>query len=303
HPDNTLQGECIQINHGHAATKSSKPPTIMKEFTTPHLEAANMPSPLGCKVIEQTTNSSVGRNSSDIESVPLTHSSMSSVNNRSSQCLGGNPNDKETLIISLSTQTPEPELDQVQEISKVEYDLRTLRSQRITDYSQPIYVAPMAKPSLRASDDILFPLMDKVKDFIASDCQVMLILGDSGAGKSTFNRQLEYVLWQEYSSGDRIPLFINLPALEQPETKLIHGQLKAYGFSKSRIQELEQRRQFTLICDGYDESQLRCNLHTTNLLNQSGKRDSKLIITCRSQYLGPDYRVSPKAQPTSQDYE
>ncbi|KAF8931792.1 hypothetical protein BGZ47_011689 [Haplosporangium gracile] len=49
----------------------------------------------------------------------------------------------------------------------------------------------MAKSNLQSSDDTLFPLMDKVKDFLAGDCQVMLILGDSGAGKSTFNRHLD----------------------------------------------------------------------------------------------------------------
>ncbi|KAG0375923.1 hypothetical protein BGX24_008494 [Mortierella sp. AD032] len=218
---------------------------------------------------------------------------MSNVIKRLSHFLRS-PKDKETLITSLSTQIPEPTPTQVQEIQNVEYDLHVLRSQRIADYSQTVYVAPMAKPSLHASGDILFPLMDKVKDFLTSDCQVMLILGDPGAGKSTFSRQLEYVLWQEYIPGGRIPLSINLVALEQPR---------------------KRHRQFTLICEGYDESQLRCNLHTTNLLNQSGMRDSKLIITCRSQYLGPDYRdlfvpqgdrffpVSPKAQSTSQDYE
>ncbi|KAG0273947.1 hypothetical protein BGZ96_004583, partial [Linnemannia gamsii] len=76
---------------------------------------------------------------------------------------------------------------------------------------------PMAKANLQAKDDTLFSLMGKVKDFFASDCQVMLILGDSGAGKSTFHRHLEYELWLGYKAGERIPLFINLPALKKPE--------------------------------------------------------------------------------------
>ncbi|KAF9117653.1 hypothetical protein BGW39_001970, partial [Mortierella sp. 14UC] len=43
--------------------------------------------------------------------------------------------------------------------------------------------------------------------------------------------------------------------------------------------------------------QLTSNLHTTNLLNRPGHPDAKLLITCRSQYLGPDYRFRfvPKA--------
>lgn len=92
-----------------------------------------------------------------------------------------------------------------------------LNIRRLNKYKQPIFITPIAKPSLQAPDKTLFPLMDKVKDFLAGDSQVMLILGDSGAGKSTFNRQLEHELWQDYKSGDRIPVYINLPALKRPE--------------------------------------------------------------------------------------
>lgn len=148
----------------------------------------------------------------------------------------------------------------------------------------------MAKPSLQASDDKLSSLMNGVKDFLAGDRQVILILGDSGAGKSTFNRHLECELWQEYKAGGRIPLFINLPALERPEKELIAEQLRTWDFSDDDILELKQQRKFILICDGYDESQLTSNLHTTNLLNQSGQWNAKLLISCRTQYLGPDYR-------------
>ncbi|KAG0279686.1 hypothetical protein BGZ96_001853 [Linnemannia gamsii] len=141
--------------------------------------------------------------------------------------------------------------------------------QRLAEYKQPVYVAPLGKPSLQAQDDKLFPLMKK----------------------STFNRHLETELWRDYESGDRIPLFVNVPTLERPEKELLAEQLRTYRFSEMQIQELVQYHQFVLICDGYDESQLTCNLHTTNFLNQFGQRHAKLIITCRSQYLGPDYRL------------
>ncbi|KAG9064421.1 hypothetical protein KI688_003611 [Linnemannia hyalina] len=183
-----------------------------------------------------------------------------------------------------------PLLAKVQEIPKLEYDLHILRSMRIDEYKQAVYIDPMAKLSLQDTDDNLFSLMDKVKDFLASDTQVMLILGDSGAGKSTFNRHLEHELWQEYKAGGRIPLFINLPSLERPEKDLVAEQLRSHNFLEDQIRELKLHRQFMLICDGYDESQLTSNLHTTNLFNRSGQWDVKLLITCRTQYLGPDYR-------------
>ncbi|KAG9064432.1 hypothetical protein KI688_003622 [Linnemannia hyalina] len=186
--------------------------------------------------------------------------------------------------------TASPLLAQVQEIIKVEYDLHVLRLMRIDDYRQAVYIDPMAKLNLQDTDDHLFPLMDKVKDFLASDTQVMLVLGDSGAGKSTFNRHLEHKLWQEYKTGGRIPLFINLPSLERPERDLVAEQLRTYNFLEDQIRELKLHRQFALICDGYDESQLTVNLHTTNFFNQYGQWDVKLLITCRTQYLGRDYR-------------
>ncbi|KAG9064385.1 hypothetical protein KI688_003573 [Linnemannia hyalina] len=202
---------------------------------------------------------------------------------------------------SLSRRLPLPStsplLAKVQEIPKLEYDLHVLKLMRIADYKQAVYIDPMAKLNLQDTDDNLFPLMDKVRDFLASDSQVMLVLGDSGAGKSTFNRHLEHELWQEYKAGGRIPLFINLPSLERPEKDLVVEQLRTHNFLEDQIRELKLHRKFMLICDGYDESQLTSNLHTTNLFNRSGQWYVKLLITCRTQYLGPDYRgrFEPKA--------
>ncbi|KAG0315142.1 WD_REPEATS_REGION domain-containing protein [Linnemannia gamsii] len=176
------------------------------------------------------------------------------------------------------------------QLSPLEFDLRAMKSQRLACYGQSIYIPPMAKSSLRAENDEFFPLFDKVQEFLESEREVMLILGDSGAGKSTFNQHLEHELWLNYSVGDRIPLFVNLPALERPEENLLAEQLQNFGFTGEHIRELRHSHQFILICDGYDEAQLTCNLHTTNLLNLFEQWSAKLVITCRTQYLGPDYR-------------
>ncbi|KAG0063427.1 hypothetical protein BGZ89_009880, partial [Linnemannia elongata] len=186
---------------------------------------------------------------------------------------------------------------QLQDSPSVEDMLHRLRRLRIEEYTQPVFIAPMAKLNLQALDNTLFSLMDKVEEFLAGEAEVMLIMGDSGAGKSTFNRHLEYQHWQNYQPGGRIPLFINLPALDRPDKEMIVEQLKMADFSGGHIWDLKQRRQLLLICDGYDESQLTSNLHTTNHFNLPGQWDVKLIVTCRTQYLGPDYRdrFAPKA--------
>lgn len=209
------------------------------------------------------------------------------------------------LTTRLPIPASSPILAKVHNIPSVEYDLHKLRLQRLQDAHIPVYIPPMAKANLRARDDDIFPLMDKVQEFFASDRQVMLILGDSGSGKSTFNKHLELVLLQSYTRGGRIPLFINLPAIERPEKELITEQLRTYNFSDIQMQELKRHRQFVVICDGYDETQLTINLHTSNLFNRPDQWDVKLLISCRSQYLGQDYhdRFVPKgsghySQPT-----
>ncbi|KAF9079473.1 WD_REPEATS_REGION domain-containing protein, partial [Mortierella sp. AD031] len=126
--------------------------------------------------------------------------------------------------------------------------------------------------------------------FLISERQVMLILGDSGSGKSTFNRHLEHQLWTEYKQGGPIPLFINLPAIDRPDRDLIGKQLKLNNFKDDQIQEMKQHRQLVLICDGYDETRLSINLYTSNHLNQPGQWNVKMIISCRNTYLSRDYK-------------
>ncbi|KAF9118487.1 hypothetical protein BGW39_001133, partial [Mortierella sp. 14UC] len=195
-----------------------------------------------------------------------------------------------TLTTHFPIPASSPILTKVHSISSVEFDLHKLRLQRLKDARLPVYIPPMAKANLQARDDDLFPLMDKVQEFLASDRQVMLILGDPGSGKSTFNMHLESELIRTYTHGGPIALFINLPAIDEPQQDMIEKQLKIYNFSDDQIMELKQHRQLVLICDGYDESQQLVNLHKTNFLNQPGQWNTKMVISCRSQYLGQDYR-------------
>ncbi|KAG9069560.1 hypothetical protein KI688_010464 [Linnemannia hyalina] len=179
---------------------------------------------------------------------------------------------------------------QFENTTLVECALHKLQLQRLEEAQLPVFISPMAKDNLQALDEDVFPLREKVQEFLASERQVMLILGDSGAGKSTFNQHLEYQLWTVYQNSDTIPLFINLPAIERPAKDLIAEHLRTNNFSEEQIQEMKQYRQFVLICDGYDESQLTVNLHTTNLFNRPGQWNVKMVISCRTQFLGQDYR-------------
>jgi hypothetical protein len=179
-------------------------------------------------------------------------------------------------------------LDRVQNRPDVEGNIRLMRRQRTKERGDAIHIPPQARPSLQSHDDARFPLMERVQEFLESDQKVFLLLGDSGAGKSTFSRELEFHL--SYKKSGRIPLHINLPAIDKPEHDMIAKQLRRSEFSEAQIREMKHYRKFILICDGYDESQQTHNLYMSNRLNQPGEWNAQMVISCRSEYLGTDYR-------------
>ena len=182
-------------------------------------------------------------------------------------------------------------LERVQNIPDVEGHLRILRKRRTKEDGLTVYIPPQAKSTSQDADNTRFSLMDKVKKFLDDDQKVFLILGDSGAGKSTFSRKLELDLWQSYQGkDDRIPLHINLPTIDRPEIDMIAKQLKRDEFTDPQIRELKHSRNFILICDGYDESQQTHNLYMSNRLNKLGEWKVQMVISCRSEHLGSDYR-------------
>ncbi|KAG0378912.1 hypothetical protein BGX24_002406 [Mortierella sp. AD032] len=180
-------------------------------------------------------------------------------------------------------------LARVQAIPAIDYDLQRLKDRILEKQDNALYIPPQAKSNLQSPDSALFPLMEKALGFLTGPGMVFLLLGDSGGGKSTFNLQLERTLWKTYKRGDPIPLHINLPSINNPQQDMIGEQLRRLNFSDTQIMELKQNRRLIVICDGYDESQQVVNLHHTNMLNQPGQWDTKIIISCRTQYLGPNY--------------
>ncbi|CAO3570891.1 unnamed protein product [Mortierella alpina] len=205
-------------------------------------------------------------------------------------CLKAGPS-PHPLMAALPPPLSSALLDRAQGKVDVEADLKRLRLACEQRRVKAVYIAPMAKASLQSPDTDLFDLKQKADDFLASEKQkVLLLLGESGVGKSTFNMELEYRLWDQYEKHKgRIPLFINLPAVVRPEKDLIVKQLRKLQFEESQIRELKKRK-FVLICDGYDESQQTHNLYASNRLNQEEEWQAQMVISCRSEYVGVDYK-------------
>ncbi|KAG0345415.1 hypothetical protein BGZ54_005573, partial [Gamsiella multidivaricata] len=71
---------------------------------------------------------------------------------------------------------------------------------------------------------------------------------------------------------------------------MIAKHLRRNDFTESQIREIKQHRELILICDGYDESQQTHNLYVSNQLNEPGEWRAKMLISCRSEYLGQNDR-------------
>jgi predicted NACHT family NTPase len=178
-------------------------------------------------------------------------------------------------------------LDRVQNRASIEPKLRGIKHNSLQDRPEGVYIPPMAKTTIHSNES--FDLKSKVTEFLESDKKVLLILGNSGAGKSTFNRTIEADLWSNYNPGDRIPLFIYLPSIDRPDDDLISKHLRKFNITEDEIQQLKISRELILICDAYDETQLQTNIYRRNRLNENGGWKVQMIISCRIEYNGKDY--------------
>ncbi len=163
-----------------------------------------------------------------------------------------------------------------------------------------LYVEPRCRANINGESKT-FELLPQVQAFL-KDKKVILLTGDSGAGKTTFNRRLEKHLWEHKKEDDAIPLFISLPSIDKPEHDLIAKALKKTGLSKFQIQKLKKENQrFIFILDGYDEIRQTQNLYVSNSINKSNGWQGKMVISCRSEYLGQDYQSRFQPNPMLQD--
>ncbi|BBE09773.1 NB-ARC domain protein [Mycoavidus cysteinexigens] len=137
-----------------------------------------------------------------------------------------------------------------------------------------------------------FPLIDKVREFLSSNKKVLLLLGEAGSGKSTFNRHVTRLLWDEYhqSSTTPIPIFIELAEHKLSSEDLIESYLLKQDFSPESINELRKEKRLVFILDGFDEIQDRTQaFYIHNKLDYW--KNAQVIISSRPEDLGENYRT------------
>ncbi len=143
-------------------------------------------------------------------------------------------------------------------------------------------------------DSTRFNLESKVRDFLNSDKKSLLLLGEAGSGKSTFNRHLAVSLWEAYTQASAvkdnpIPVFIQLSSLPESNQNLVETFFKSKNFSEEQIKELQTKHRFILILDGFDEIKDRQRaFYKDNQLDDW--KNAKIIISSRPEYLGSNYQ-------------
>lgn len=122
-----------------------------------------------------------------------------------------------------------------------------------------------------------FNLSDEIDKFLAGDKKVFLLLGDSGAGKSSFIKALTRRLWKEWNKNKHVPILIELGSSNAGVGEVLKR------FTEHEINELKLKYKIFFLFDGVDESKQRRNLFEVNELDQWNS-DSKVIFTCKTQY-------------------
>jgi WD40 repeat protein len=144
-------------------------------------------------------------------------------------------------------------------------------------------------PEVKPDKSDLQPLMKVVEEnYLKSSCKMMVIVGDSGSGKSMFLEYLENQLLKKKS--DYFPIYIKLPQYikDFDSEKLFKNYL---GDNKMQgLSHLIEKEKILFLLDGYDEIPRQRNIYDFNNFKKFNK-NSKVIITCREEILLPDFRA------------
>ena len=172
-----------------------------------------------------------------------------------------------------------------QEQFKLEMVLEKIKASIVDDpefqKEQQTYIPLMGTPARGAS--ATYELFEEIQLFLKGDQRVLLLMGDSGSGKSLFSQTLSYYLWQAYQPvSGVIPFYVSLPSLQDPVHKLVSQAAKRLGLTSEQINEIKEKREVIFILDGYDEIPKNSDiLEGNHLLDFKGK----IIITCRTEAL------------------
>lgn len=124
-------------------------------------------------------------------------------------------------------------------------------------------------------------LVDQSRSFL-------LLLGESGAGKSTYVKKLVEECWNDFTSKkviNRIPIFLECNSLLDKNLNkhsLTQEIMRIYGLTEAEVFALKEMP-VLLILDGYDEKKVEdVNIFDLFKLDEW---NAKIVVSCRTQYV------------------
>lgn len=146
-----------------------------------------------------------------------------------------------------------------------------------------LYIPAMLGVSEIVSNDKRKDALAEVQQFLHSDIPLMLLLGDSGAGKTLFGQWLTNHMWQEQTQW--IPIFIHLPAHPIKKGFFEKYLNKHCQLSEIKIDDFRNKHKILLILDSFDEMKAKYQRKNLYQLGKLNKWQMKVIISCRSEAL------------------
>lgn len=119
--------------------------------------------------------------------------------------------------------------------------------------------------------------------WLNDNVQVLLLLGNTGAGKTTTLRQLAYQLCQNYKHSQPVPIWISLdnPSLIEHHHDLLNTFFKSINHEFD-INGLQSDYTFHLLLDGFDELPEAKRQENLFNINNWKNWNLKLLISCRT---------------------
>jgi hypothetical protein len=171
----------------------------------------------------------------------------------------------------------------------------SLTLRRYIEQYEKLEIAPLYIP-LRTDDG--YDLAERCKAWLTESTRLLVTLGDFGAGKTTFTRQLNYILAMDYLSGSgaRVPFYLSLREFGRfPDLRSFVESNLMREFDTSdymAFTQLLQNGRLLLLLDGFDEMGAQMDAaarqKSFSTLTNLFPRGSKAIITCRPAYFITD---------------
>eukprot|EP00960_Hanusia_phi_P030929 748946-Hanusia_phi.AAC.2 len=126
--------------------------------------------------------------------------------------------------------------------------------------------------------------------------QVLLLLGQAGAGKSTWGKRWVIELGERGVLGERYPVFLHLPKSTSVKESLEKAAGVCYGNEKA-WREFVRGRLFFVVMDSFDEIRACTNVVDGVFKELSGCKGVKAVVTCRSCCVKKEVKSNPLLWP------